>query len=399
MDGALPKTTFEQRAPLYEDVEALISPGFLTHNITASSVQLAIRSLGPGDLFLLRSRLGYGSDNDWQSWALASAIWMVDGIVLLGTPNVPVRLVQLLRGLPVGAREKLFSVLSVLFDRQTRATQAVEAFCYEATSRFLWKTHGGHHPASQAGVPGIESLGTNNIQRMWTFFNEVEDQRVKDETLWEGFKLSASAQSPKGVKKIDQRDKQLHQQELDRRRALQDRFYYLAKGLIKPDGTTKDGKPIPKLRGKSADELADEMYRWVTGQEDEHDRIVNEYKHRVVQRYENEKKAREARLRQLRAQQDREGLLDQPLPLVGYTPEQLQDLLKGRGIGPPGVKTIHEGPQGSQEYLYNKYLEKAPDSGALKPQGGKLIPVQEGADLTEALAARRVPFRTEETES
>ena len=398
MNVSLPRTTPKQRLPLYEDVETLISPGFLSHNVTVGSVRLAFRSLGPGDLFLLRSRLGYGSDNEWRMWAVASAVWVVDGIVLLGHANAAACVTNVLRTLPSGALEKLFSVLAALFARHAKALHSVESFCYEGTSRYMWKTHGGHHPATHSGIEGTSSLGSNGIQRMWTFFNTVEDQRLRDEMLWEGFKLTTSAQAPKGIKKIDERDKRVLQQEMDRRQELQDRFYYETLGLIKPKGEETDGDaPVAKLGSKSPDDLANEMYRWVVGEEDQHDTIVNAYKRQVTERYEQEKQDREKRRAAIQREQNQTAESATATALVGYTPEQLQEILKGRGAGAPGVKQIMD-EGGSRDYLYNRYLERDPDSGVLKPEAGRLQP-GEGRDLTETLANRRVPFTTEETES
>jgi hypothetical protein len=300
-----------------------------------------------------------------------------------------------LRALPKAAMSKLFSVQMNLFHRQTDALKAVESFCYESVSRFLWKTFGGHHPATHSGVPGVEALGSNNIQRMWTFFNEVEEQRIRDMRMWEGFKLSASAQSPKGVKKIDQRDHQDQQKEQARRQALQDRFYYIVKGVLTDEGTTEDGQKVLRLGEKTADDLADEMHRWVTGQDDEHDKIIREYKQRIIQRYEQEKKARNARLMALKAQQELDGSLDRvTTPLVGYTQEQLQNILREKGLGTPGVSIVSDG-RGSRDYLYNRYLERVPDSGLLKVVDGQLVP-SVGSDLTETLMTRQVSFRTGE---
>ena len=398
MNVSLPRSTPKQRLPLYEDVETLISPGFLTHSVSVGSVKLAVRSLGPGDLFLLRSRVGYGSDNEWKMWALASAVWVVNGAVVLGEANAATAIIPVLRNLPSEAIAKLFSVLLGLFARQTKALHAVESFCYEGSSRYIWKSYGGHHPTAHSGIEGASTLGSNGVQRMWAFFNSVEDQRLRDETMWEGFKLTTSAQAPKGVKKIDERDKRTHQQEQDRRQELQDRFYYETLGLIKPKGEETDGDaPVAKLGSKSPDDLADEMYRWVVGDEDQHDAIVNAYKKQVTERYEQEKRVRAERRRAIQERELGTGSEDSPMALVGYTPEQLQEILKGRGAGAPGVKQIMD-EGGSRDYLYNRYLERDHDSGVLKPESGRLEPA-EGRDLTETLANRRVPFTTEETES
>jgi len=373
----LRKTKAEERTSLYEDVEALLTQGFITSSLRINSVRLSLRSLGPGDVFVLRSRVGSGTDHEWQVWALASATWLLNGQVLLGDPQATVRVYEVFRGLSRGSLDKMFIALLELFRRQSKAMTAVEPFCYETSSRFLWRTYGGHHPASHAGIPGVDSLGTNNIQRMWTFFNVVEDQRIHDDTMWEGFKLSVSATSPKGVQKIDKRDQQLRQEELERRQMLQDRFFYLTKGVIKEE----DKNLMLEHQVKTVVDLEEELRRWIAGEEDDHDRAIREYKERILARYEQEKEARERRRAELIAQQD-SAVDETEAPLQVYTPEQVRDLLRGQ----PSVSDTAAVKSAAQEHLRERFLETYPMS----------TPV--GEDLTQRLASRQVSFRTEESE-
>jgi len=392
-----PPTTSEQRASLYADVETLLTVGFLSHPVTVGGVRMALRTLGPGDLVLLQARISdQATVQDWQAWTIASSVWLLNGTMLLGEANAAVKIMPTLRTLPKEASATLFSVLSGLLNRQTKALQLVESFSYESSSRFLWKAFGGKPVPDQVGLQNAHVLGTNNIQRVWTFYNLLEDQRHLEEAQWEGFKLVTSAQSPKGIKKLDQQDKQRHKLEQERRQQVQDYQYYLAKGLIKPDDKALDGTPLARMgASKSVEQLEDEMYRWVTGQEDEHDTIVREYKQRITQRFEQEKKEREERLVLLTQAREVTELQQGQQALVGYTPEQLQGLLRGRGLGQPGVSSVLES-KGSREYLYNKYLETEP-LPARKAAGSRLVPIEEDtADLEAVLTARKVLFHTEE---
>lgn len=396
MKGALPRSTPEQRSPFYEDTEALISPGFLAHSISIQGISLSFRSLGPGDIFLLRARVGNrGRDEAWKIWSIASSIWMINGYVVLGDANVAPRLAEMVRRLPRQTREILFSLVMGLFARQNRASDAVEPYCYESLSRYRWKSHGRQVLSSHAGIPGAEVIGSNHIQRMWTFYNEVEDQRHEEDTLWEGFKLSISPHAPKGVKKIDSRDRQVRQTEIDRRLGLLDRFYYTNIGVIRP---VKKGEPTPAdqvglLAVKSVEDLEDEMKRWVTGQEDWHDKVVNDYKRRILVRYDEEKRIRAARAAVLQAAREQESMLPQSR-MVGYTAEQLSEMLQGRQ---PGVRSVGSSPHIVRESLYGKYLEKSPDSGLLHVVNGKLIAggAEGGEGLADQIEGRQVPFHLE----
>jgi hypothetical protein len=301
---------------------------------------------------------------------------------------------QMVRRMPRHARNILFSLVVGLFTRSSKAVDATEAYCCENISRFRWKSFGGHNPSLHVGIPGAERLGTNHVQRMWTFFNEVEDRRLEEETLWEGFKLTASAQAPRGVKKIDAKDQQRHQQEQERRQNLLDRFFYTRMGVLLSVQKTNEAPKVGLVGGsKSADELADEMHRWVTGQEDWHDKIVTEYKRRVSEKYEQEKQEREARAAAFRAQMTGEQSSMTPTTaLVGYTAGQLAAMLKDRQPGHPGVKQVSAGMNSAREYLYEKYLSRQADPGLLRSVDGHLVPT-EGQELADEVARRLVPFQ------
>ena len=220
-----PRTTSEQREPLYADIEALLLPGFLSHPVVVHGTPLCLRTLGPGDIFALKARMT-APDADWRVWTSASAIWMIDGINLLDEPGATPRIAGIIRGLPRSTQEILFTISVGLFTRQNKASRGMESFCYEDQSRFRWRSLGGAPIVTQAGIPGVERIGTNHVQRMWSAFNAFEDQREQSDSMWEGFKLSASAMAPKGIQKIDAKDKERRRKEKDRRQTVQDYFYY-----------------------------------------------------------------------------------------------------------------------------------------------------------------------------
>jgi len=369
----LPKTTLEQRLPLYDDVESLLTVGFLSHPVEISGVLFQLRSLNPGDLFLLRSRVsGYSSnDKEWQYWSIASSIWMVDGWITLQDVHAPSYLYQKIKNLSSVVVDVLFNTVLGLHQRQTKAVSAAEAFCFEATSRYKWKSYLSGAVNAFTGIPGVERLGLNYVQQMWAVYNGHEDKRVDEENAWERAKLIASAQSPKGVKQIDEADRRRRLEEENRRQQIMDKFYYVSKGILK-EGVDESDNSLegPKYiqRTKSVEDLEKEMYDWVTGREDWHDKTVREYKEQVIAKYEQEKAEAEARaemLRQLHEQQ-----ADTPVSLVGYTPTQLAQILEERGSGPEGARHIFEHPV--REAVFQKYIAKKPTAGNLKVEDGKI---------------------------
>lgn len=395
MGGLLAKTKFEQRKPFYKDVEDLITVGFLTHPVRIHDTRISLRSLCPGDLTLLRIRSEGLVSYEWQQWVVASSIWMIDGFNLLEEPHAVPRIYRSLDYLPPLGKEILFHLVLGLFARQGQAFDATEIFCYETHSRYLWKGLQGS-PLENNGIPGSSRLGTNAAQQMWSIFNQAEDLRQEDEARWNGFKLVASAMSPKGIKKLDQKDSQNKLNEKERRQAALDRFFYIQTGVIKPPKkgeVSSDSSVVPGP--KSTEELEDEMHRWVTGQDDFHDQVVKNYKRRIAQRYMQEKEEREARAEMLRQRiETQEG----EQPLVGYTEGQMKDMLKDRKPGAPGVKWVPGGQQASRDYLYERYLDKEPDSGLLRPGPDGSLQEMDQGDLMRRVSQRSVPFQSEPKE-
>jgi hypothetical protein len=394
----LPHTTQEQRAHLYEDVEQLILPGFLSQNITIGGRRMALRSLSPGDVFLLQARVGLESSQvDWRAWSVATSIWMIDGHNMLGQDWAVPRLAQFVQRLPAAAANILFKVTLGLFERVQLAMKAAEAFLYESTCRFLWRTL-GEQPYKRSGIAGVERLGLNHIQRMWLAFNTAEDQRLKSETMWEGFKLSAMAMAPKGVKKLDEAEQRRKEEEAGRRQAVMDRLYYWRAGVI-PDEAFEMGKVIggSLVNGaKSVDDLEDEMRQWVSGERDDHDLIVAQYKQKISDRMKDEEAARMQRLRDLEAKREEleEEQATLPTQLVAYTPDQLQRVLAERGHGGSGARFI--GPErNDQRFLYDRYLKAEETTSGLQVVNGRIVhpnadPETDARTLDQLIKGRKV---------
>ena len=362
----------ERRRPIYTDVEALLSPGFLSHSMAVSGVSLAMRSLSPGDAFLLRHRVGTKhTDREWRDWVLASSIWMVDGQPLLEDPHATHRVYRSIRALPRRVSDILFSVFTGLFNRVTLSMGRVEAFCYESFSRFMWRSAGRlpAHRDEYTGVPGSAKLGFSHVQRMWLAFNLAEDDHERWLEQWAAAKLVASSMSPKGVKKISQYDDALREREQDRRRRVIEQVWMTAVGKA----AVLDARPqMVVYRASTADELVDEMRRWVAGEKDEHDIIVDAWKNRVRDGFRQQREEREDRARAIAHAQDAmESAGIEHRGLVGYTVDQLHNIVKDRPAGSGGIKTVYENDHPS--LLYHRYLEHDPSPGALSAGDSGLV--------------------------
>lgn len=352
----------EKRRLIYQDVEALIQQGFISHQIVLAGVPLAFRSLSPGDQFILKHRASVGSLRSWKLWVVASSIWMINGINLLPDTNAPVIVYEQLSGLPPKALEILFSIVIGLYNRVGLALRKTESYCYEPYSRMQWRLCGRLSSAKDAytGIPGSEALGTNYVQRMWIAFNLAEDDRQAQIMAWQAAKLTARVTNPKGIKKLDTSDENLQKREDQRRKEAIHQM--LQETLL---GTTEEipeevvvmvrGQPLKIPRPRTArtdDDLVDEMRRWVEGEKDWHDLVVDRYKDRIREQYAAEQKQREE---SIAVAVEPEVQIDN---LVGYTPEQIAELKPELFNKSPGVKRIFD--NSAPLALYQKYIAEDP---------------------------------------
>lgn len=390
----LQPTTPEQRRDIYKDVEALLIPGFLAETIQVRDNLISLRTLYPSDLFFIRHRATkWHSARQWKQWIVATAIWMVDGEEFVERKDAPVKAIyESLGNFPPGLLDRLFVVIQTLNERVHKASKAVEAFCYETHSRFLWKSiQGAHDHLNTFG------LGSNAIQNMWVAYNSYEDERIAMLKSWEDVKFIVSPHAPRGIKKLNTADKSRAQQEDDRRQAAMDRAFYIFHGLVLDDGTRTYHDGV--RRAITDDELSDEMRRWVVGEMDDHDRIVKAYKDNIRRRLEEERAVQEERLEALRQIAEAAHVRSQT-HLVGYSQKQLQELLAERQDSGMSISRIHD--RGKIDVVAGKYLYKPEAPGNLRVMDNQIVddaPPGASVDLdednlSEAIARRSVQMTT-----
>jgi hypothetical protein len=387
------------RRQVYEDVEQLVSPGFLAHDLMVGGVPLSMRSLLPGDRMLLRHRVGVQEkDLVWKRWAVAMSIWMVDGQPLLESPYAASRIYRAVQRLPQRALDILFSICTGLTARVNEALGRIEAFCYEPFGRNTWRSLRGLLPSDDraTGIPGTGRLGLNAVQKVWIMFNEAEDDQEEWLQQWQAAKFIASAHNPKGVRKVSRKDESTTKAEKARRERVIDEVFIKATGGL-PDGSGK-----PRLyRAITADDLVDEMKRWVGGEQDFHDMVVEDYKTRIRVRMEEERQLRveeeEARLAAAMAAGQAGEDAVEIRPLVGYTLEQLAEITDGRPGGSRKGSVVYD--SSNLRYVFDKYVEQEIRAGAVRTDGTAVGvpkgPPNQESDLQAKLRGRRVTVQPE----
>lgn len=384
-----------ERTAMYDDLVRLLVPGFLTCSIEQDGHRFTLRSLSQGDLQYLRQFVR-DDDHSWRVHLAAHSLWMVDGLPFLGNPfSHRVAYDLILRS----NRPLLWAMLGAaygFFSRMREANRYLEAYLYEDDSRRLWKNTGSglYSLQKMASIPGVESLGMNQWQTSWVAWNRLEDERDHQEYLWSNTKVLVSLQSHKGYESLNNRDRQRHQTEEERRVAVQERaahrFQY---GDPEEDPTKPPAETV--RRARTNDELEDEMRRWVAGELDWHDQIVENYKNRIREQQEERERQKEAIMAELRAQREQqERDLGVPKPVLrGITPEEMARI---RQESPTtGAKHIVEADPVSR--TFNRYLRPDVQPGNLSVDAaGRIvekpptIPEREGGSLSDQVASRRV---------
>jgi hypothetical protein len=358
---------------MYEDLIPLVVPGFLTTRVQIGSTSLGLRSLSINDTNHLR-QIARDGGPDWPFHLAAASIWMIDGVSLLESyPYNQMPALAVLRNGHKSLVRMVFSQALSFFRRMRDANRLFEAFLYEDESRRLWKAtnNGAHQIWTQAGMPGLERLGQNPFQSSWVQWNRAEDDRLDHDYQWSLTKMLVSVQSSKSAKKLDAKDKTRLEAEKSRRAEAQNRAYYIYKGVLDDEGKRKEDPILQVLQPRTAQELSEEMRRWVSGEKDIHDLVVEDYKNRIKIEYEEKESEAEQALQNVRAR----ALLEErnlgvPKPrMIGYTPEQLAKLRPT--TQKPGAKFIIEANMTSRNF--NRYLRDNPNAGSLDVVDGRVV--------------------------
>ncbi len=388
---------------MYGDLLRLLVPGFLTTTIELEGHRFGLRSLSQPDLDFLRHCVRDG-DPAWRYHLVAHSLWMVDGLPLLESKGLAHKVA--LDHIMKASRTLVRAMLGTAYGFYTRMREAnhyLEAYLYEEESRRLWRgLSNGQYPLhTKASIPGIERLGQNSIQSSWVSWNRLEDERDAQSFHWSNTKVLVSLQSYKGYEKLHGRDQSREQSEDARRQSVIEKARQ--RFLHGPEETpTGVSQRSDVQRVKTPEELEDEMRRWIAGELDDHDQIVEAYKNRIRDEQLERERQKEAFLEELRAQraQEEETLgVSKPL-LRPITPEQMAALRAGQPSS--GAKFIAEADPVSR--TFNRYLRPTVEAGNLSvDEAGRIIErpptvAAPAPSLNERIASRKVVLDADETQ-
>lgn len=190
-----------------------------------------------------------------------------------------------------------------------------EAFCYTASSRYLWSKW---KTSSKLGafIEGVGDHELTDIHLQWVSFNELEDEREKVEDAWNRSFFEASAMNPKGVEKVQKNWETNRKRQKERREKV---IQLAEKGEVSKDSS------VDAL--KSEEDLQKEYWSWVKGEEDDHDKIVREYKEKLAEYLKN---GRQLISRQKEEVEEMAGALNSlsmNTPLKAFSDDEIEKLV------------------------------------------------------------------------
>lgn len=266
-------------------MEPLLFKGFIYTPAIINDVSFVFKSLNSHEFetlnFMLGGITGRQLIKRQYNLFLAFGVLMVDGrYVLSNREDWLDPLAELFAELNEGARRRVLFQLSEINRRATRAVLLTEAYAMEQKSRLRWAQFRGLDPISSTvtGIAGTEHLGLNWGQLIWRALNYIEDLKENNEREWENAKFIASAMVGKGMNKIHSQDRQRRRAE--RNEMIDRRDKVLRTALIdEAAGKQKSGVQIQAAR--TVEELAEQLEKDLKGEQDFHDRVVQEHEQRA----------------------------------------------------------------------------------------------------------------------
>lgn len=270
---------------------------------------------------------------EYRLLVVSRAIYTFGGIFSRGEDFQEIK--REVSSLPKRLFFRLYAEVKGLFSRYQRALSITQAFSYEKYSRTHWFTYGG--------IPSNTFGKTNGVQSIWKYVNIIEDRFEKSETDWNHAKFIASAMSPKGVKKQNSKD------ETRRKKIASEREEYIEKSLRFLHTNHENDKPI-LVSAKTDEQLMEEYHRWVRGEQDDHDLIVQQYKDRIRKGMADRQAEREERVKALMGEGERgifsaTRVADGEFDRTGFT------------------NTRSLGHEGSQNRLYKRFVGREETGG------------------------------------
>ena len=355
---------------VYDPLRKQLEKGYLSVSFIIGDLFLRIKSPDYEDMEWVEEvspRLKWKRDLALVSRCLIS----VNGVRL----ENPFETMRVLRSVSTILFRRIYLYTIYLIEESKKAYEFLEAFCYEDESRNLWSTWKANQKFGYRPVNNVERL--SYLQTSWVIWNMHEDERLKNRGMWDQTLFGASAFNS-NVSKIKNKWEQADKDEKANREEVKRQAR-----LGKPKKVKKVERTSGGVVKKTEEDLIDEFRRWCAGEEDEHDRIVREYKDYIRNKVrESEIRTEEMRMRAIERRREVEGV--KANPIVGLTDAQVIELQSRKS----SHNLVEMGESSSlRDHISSKYLFATEDKGNLKIKDGKII--ENKSSIMDSIASRK----------
>jgi len=269
----------------YEFVKKYIFDGFVTVQVEIGDLDFVCKSICAEEYEYLKkfkisilSKYEKAYNLQFSLYYFLFSIYSINGYNVLKDRAYCIdSLYSVVKKLPFNIISKVVSELNRYFDASfSHANDSLESFLYEAESSTRWKVFKNNNKSFERMnmISGSDKLPLNFFQSQWVIFNNYEESYHEQEKLYSLAKFMTSVHSPKGVRKLDAQDEIRKREERERR-----------------DYIREKGSPghIPRLVEPpfTAEELINQLDNSVTGNYDEHDKIMMKLEEKSLNGYIN----------------------------------------------------------------------------------------------------------------
>jgi hypothetical protein len=289
---------------VWDELEEILFSGFLTVRARVSGIDFIFKTLNIHESNLINfskpsKESPLEQKTNFQAKFIAYSTFMIDGEnALHDRPNHIRNLIELIKKIPMNLQNEVLNKLGDLNRKASRLYPLVEVFVHENRSKLRWYqlNNSQIHLPESTGIPGTNHLGMNSCQSTWTSINRLIEIRDQTERDWTNAKFVGSCFNGKGVRSIDQQDKQHKDIELQKVEQLKVEVLYkylnkldenaqVEKQTMLPDGRLADVEKT--FKAETVQDLADQLSKSLSDEKDFHDLVVEQTMNRIKQRRES----------------------------------------------------------------------------------------------------------------
>jgi hypothetical protein len=308
--------------PDYNRLEKLLYRGFLTTEVDVAGVPIVLKTVNQSEYELIDLQ-SYSEEEGWKRQAsfflaYSTLFFNHESILPERRKHVPT-LAEIYMSLPDRVLIALLTCADNINRRAASCLRMVEGYSYGPQSRQSWYMLKGNSPCDPrcTGFEGTEHMGVNMHQRLWVYFNTMEDAEEEYLQRYQLAKFSVSPHAPKQIKEMDQSDRKQMKQREKRREAL---YEGRDPGLVTTNNQIR-------ITNETAEELLDQMERANREEKDFHDWIIEQHQKKVRDAYLKQKHEQEERRRKAVERRDSKGHEEPRVVREGYSEDEIADYL------------------------------------------------------------------------